>query len=879
SNVERLGDLFVLRGKASGRSLRIKQVRDVIDPDHQDYRPAAVPAMNNDHGALECYACHSGWNTNFFGFHFDRNEQFSQLDLIAGRTTTGSVSTQERVFATLRQFVLGVNSEGKIAPYMVGFSSMGTVHDSDGGLAIDQGLPVTSSGLSGMTMIHHQPHTVQRASRSCTECHRSPSTWGLGSAAEDGGSFALARGLVVAVGERGLETLLLDRENPGASTYIARLPLGGARSVILDSDPLTGFANTAFVVIENAGVTLVDLRNPAFPTVMAFIAAGDARDIVLAGDVLVIANGVGGLRVVDVSDRRQPRLLSDVSTREARGLSVQWPQVYVADGPGGLLVVDFSIPERPRVVGRARCTPKEASPTDDAYDVATLFQYGRPQGHDARSAARMLAVVANGREGLSILDVTVPEDIRRLSSVSEAYGNGYESVAVELAGRYELGDTTGITPTIERDIAYVVQRRPGSVVNGVLDARGQLVLLDVTAPSSPQLLDRQRGGINAPGGLTLARSFNPPALVHRVLVTHDTGLAIVDATDSEGLVADANLVALGPLRDVAVETFAFDRMVDESGRQLKDISHEGARFLSRNEIHRVLSLPGDVLGRGNDGAAQRQGLRTAHRSVARPGGMMTNSMPGSSDDAMAGEGQAAAGLTKEERLRYGFLIAAEEPLARLVRASDPQAFDGNNDGSLSRAELERLVFAVLDANHDGALDVLEWPRHPGTDPRALDGNHDDVITVAEMDIGEEVMRFLDLDGNGLVSEPEWPWEQLKVVEPVLLYADPLALARMVADPEFAKRRPTSYRRIARGSLVKPHDIPAERFVQLVDLARTRPLNDLANQRAVGGFISRWDIDGDGTVDSSEYSPLTQLAPRCDRNGDGVISEKDKLSDP
>lgn len=487
----------------------------------------------------------------------------------------------------------------------------------------------------------------------------------------------------------------------------------------------------------------------------------------------------------------------------------------------------------------------------------------------------MLAVVANGKEGVAVLDVTLAEDIRRLSGLSEGYGNGYDSVTVELAGRYELGDTTGITPTVERDVAYVVQRRQERPD----DQQGQLLLLDVTAPDAPRILDRQRGNINAPAGLTLARSFNPPSLVHRVLVTHGAGLAVIDATDSEELALDASLGALGPLRDVAVEAFAFDRMVDENGRQLKDISHEGARFLSRDEIHRVLTVPGDVLGRGNDGATQRRGIAVAHGNALSPGGVMANSMPPVSDPEPEGEDTDDGPLTAEERLRYGFLIAEDEPLARMVRAADPRAFDVNDDRLLSRAELERLLFSVLDANDTNDLDLLEWPRHPAADPRALDRNKDDVVSRTEMEIGSDVLHFLDLDGDGLVSQKEWPWEQLEIVEPVLLYTSPETLRRMVAQPSFAKRRPASYRRIANGELVKPHDIPEERFGQLVDAARSRPLLDLTGQRAVGGFMDRWDIDEDGEVDESEFSPFARLADRCDLNGDGVISERDRPSDP
>lgn len=859
-HLRRMGDYVVLRSKVDGKAHRVKQARDVVTPGHPDHNPRAALAMTGDHARLECYACHSGWSTNFFGFHFDRNEQFTQLDLITGHDTRGAVSTQERVFATLRQFVLGLNSEGRIAPYMVGFSTMGTVHDRDGGLALDQALPETAAGLSGMTMIHHQTHTTQPAARSCVECHRSPATWGLGTGGATGGSYSLARGLVVTVGERGLETLLLDRESPGESRYLARLPLGGASRVVLDSDPVDGRARTAFVLLSAAGVALVDVSNPAFPQVGAFVAAGDARDLALAGDYLLIANGEGGLRVVDVSDRRAPELVCDLQTREARGLSVQWPRVYVADGPGGLVVVDLAVPTRPRIAGQVRCSPRDPSRPDDASAVATLFQYGRPDGPRARTPARLLAVVANGGEGLSVLDVTEPLAMRRLSAVADAYGNGAAAIDVTLAGRYELGDTTGITPTVERDVAYVTNRQ---------GAGGSVVLLDLTDPVAPVFLERRRQGLDVPGGAALLRSFNPPSLDHRLAVAHEGGLLLLDVTDSEAPVALANLTALAPLSGVAVEAFAFDRMVSETGEQLKDISHEGARYLSTAEIHRVLTVPADVLGRAVDPGRERADLTAAYGDAVLPGGLVENSLPrqerGDSEDFSA-----------EDRLRYGFTIGPTEPLARMVRHVDPRDHDPNGDG-LSRAELERLVFAVLDANGDGALDLLEWPRHPHADPRPLDRNGDEVVSRSEMDLGEEVFRFFDVDGDGLVVLTEWPWELVDDAAPVLMYTDPRSLRDVLERPGFDEREPQIYALLAGGLLVKPRDVEDQRLQQLVDRARGQPLSDLANQGAVGDALLRWDIDRDGHVSAAEYAPLEGPARRCDVDGDGDLDEDDRAA--
>jgi hypothetical protein len=862
TNLERRGDLFVLTGRRDGTARRVKQVRDVLDPEHPDWNPRAAAAMTPEHAELECYACHAGWNTDFFGFHFDRNLAFTQLDLITGQRTKGRVSTQERVFATLRQFTLGLNPEQRIAPYLVGFSSMGTVHAEDGSLALDQALPETAAGMSGMTMVHHQLHTTQPVSRSCVECHRSPATWGLGTGDHATSSFSLARGLLVVAGERGVDTLLLDRENPENSAYIARLPLGGARRVIVDSDVVTGEASTAFVVVEHAGVALVDVRNPAFPTMRAFVAAGDARDVALAGDLLVIANGVGGVRIADVSDRDRPRLVSDLVTREAHGVAVQWPRVMVADGPGGLLLADLSVPARPRVTGQVPIVPPGIQEEEgDARAVAAIFQYGRPQGPQERTPGRMIAVVANGRYGVAVVDVTEPEAAFVLAPPSR-YGNALEAVDVALTGRFDLGDTTGVRPTVERDVAYLVME----VEDGT---RGATVVLDVTVPSRPQTLSGvgigQGSGLNPLSGGTLVRSFNPPVLVTRLAVAGAGGVLLQDVTLSEEARNEARLIGVPGARDVAAEAFAFDRMVDETGRQLKDISHEGARYLTPEEIFRVLTVPSELLGDVADGGARREGVAARHGDAARPGGSLTASL-------------RLSGLSEEDaadmlvRLSGGFRIAPQEDLARLVRHAWPPDFDRNGDEALSRGEMEAMLFAVLDANGDGVLDILEWPRHPGHAPQELDRNGDGSVSRPEMELGPEIMQFFDLDGDGLAAFSEWPFTVEVSALPSLYYATVEMLTDLLRRPGFERARPQLHAVLA-GNFA-PHDVPLERLEGYVGRARAQPISDAVGQSAAPGFLERWDLDGDGAVSPWEFPAFPKLAHRCDVNDDGLIDRRD-----
>jgi hypothetical protein len=861
-NLERRGDLFLLTSKRTGRSRPVKQVADILDPEHPNFNANAARAMTGEHAGLECYSCHAGWNTDFFGFHFDRNLGFTQLDTITGNRTDGRVNTQERVFATLRHFTLGVNPDGMVAPYLVGFSSMGTVHAEDGTIALDQALPETAAGMSGMSMIHHQLHTTQPVSRSCIECHRSPATWGLGTGDSNTSSFALARGLLVVVGERGVDTVLLDRENPDQSLYIARLPLGGARRVILDSDIVTGHASTAFVVIDNAGVALVDVRNPAFPVMRAFIAAGDARDVALAGDLLVIANGVGGVRLVDVADRSQPVLVSDLVTREARGVAVQWPRVLIADGPGGLMIADVSVPSRPRITGHVRIAPDGAQEDGDANAVAAIFQYGRPQGDEQRTPARMVAAVANGVFGLGIVDVTEPEAAFLLREAGGRYGGGQTAVDISFSSRFELGDTSGLRPTTERDVAYLLLNNP----NG---GGGATQVFDLTDPRRPALLSQTNipapNGPPAAAGARLVRSFNPPQLVTRVAVAGQAGLLFQEATQSEDVSNGAALGGLPGARDVAAEAFAFDRMLDETGRQLKDISHANSRYFDPAEIFRMLTVPGEALGSVGSGGDARAEVAAAFGEAARPGGMA---------EASRSLALLAGGYSEEmlARLDGGFRIAPQEDLARLVRHTHPPDFDRNGDEALSRGELEQLIFSVLDANRDDTLDKLEWPRHPAEDLGKMDKDKDGEISRQEMDLGDDVMRFFDTDGDKLARFGEWPWVVDVDPLPTFYYVSFENLKKLVNRLGWDRKRPRLYQLIARGEV--PHDVTDEMIQFQIDVARGGPLADPTGETAAPGFISRWDLDGDGAVEPEEYGPYQRIAARCDTNDDGRIDRKD-----
>jgi hypothetical protein len=572
------GSVF-LTSKVTGKRFRVKQARNVIDPLHADFNAAARDAMTGEHASLECYACHAGWTPNFFGFHFDRNESFTQLDLISGQRTPGRVNTLEKVFSTFKHLQLGINHEGAFAPYMVGFSTFCTAHDGTGKVVVDQKMPRTAAGLSGMTMIHHQPHTTQATARSCAECHRSGVAWGLGS-----GSFDLARGLVAAATPGGVALLAVDRKSFGQSEVLAEVPMPDVRDVALVGDPIEGFAEAIYAATA-AGVSVISAANPAFPEVRHRVAVDDGAVALAVTDrTLYVAARRRGVLVLDLKDRMKPEIVARIPAHDARGLALHSLHLYVADGSKGLTIADVSDPRKPAIVSTTELL--EISPTDPgergAERVAVFFQNSRPRpGDEPRSRARMIAAVAGYGFGLHFLDVTEPSKPFVMDStgpprIHQAM-QANRVVGLEIASKFDLGSTGGGIPSAEHDYLYLAVR---GQANALLVIRVTDPLRPVTTGQIP--LD------GAPTGLAVMRVYNPPFLVHALAVPSARGMRIVDVSRSDQPQVAAKLEVLPCSGGVAVEAMPLDRMITEEGVQLKDIAHEPARYVTGAELRRML---------------------------------------------------------------------------------------------------------------------------------------------------------------------------------------------------------------------------------------------------------------------------------------------------
>jgi Ca2+-binding EF-hand superfamily protein len=859
-NVRREGDEVWLTSKVTGARHPVTQVKHLVDPTHAKYKPAAARAMTGDHAKLECYACHAGWNPNFLGFHFDRNESFTQLDLISGKQTPGRVTTQEKVFSTWKSFYAGWNEAGRIAPYMTGFSTMGSVSNKEGERFIDQEMPVTAAGLSGMTMIHHQTHTVRPTSRSCVECHRSPATWGMGSE-----NFRLARQLAFVADERGIEVVALNRAALANSVPLAKVILPDVTAIEILADGLQGFAQYLYAAEGGRGVHTIDVRDPAHPRRTDFEASAGPKDLAVAGDHLYVADGIGGLRIYSLEDPAEIELVSVVPMYDASAVHVQWPWAYVADGPGGLVIVDIRAPIAPRVIS---ATKLNVNPIiiDAAIDLDLIFQYSRPlprdsnrmADEDTRTEARNIAAVIDLERGLFLVDVTEPSApeviFPRSRGRSQRAGNRIYR-GIEVISHVDLAEAQGGTRTRERDYAYLLTER----IRADGDSTSSLAVLDISDPMRPETVGTVRAG-DATEMLTLASFYNTPFLQTVLFYPNDEGVGTIDVSISSEPVELASLPGIRGAYVIAVEEFPLDAMRSPNGSALKDVSHPESRWLYLSEIERVLSVSAEELGYEEGGIDEGPGM-TARMHFARVdkdrnGWIDGKELSGALETA---DENSDGRVTLAELAQFagvfetGFSEAAgpesvflqtrvdeDGDITRLLDGIDPYAFDTDDDFALDREETESAFFAALDLDGDGRVTRSELSRYPGNRRRMRYGG----AGAEEMFAKEEQAR------DGSLSRREF----------ILLDEEWIAID-LDRSGEVALRRPVTRRELREGMVPAPPEWPLRR-----EIVYPLPPGTTSEQ-----LLAFWDADGDGAISRREAKFGEELWRVLDPDDSGSLS--------
>ncbi len=146
-------------------------------------------------------------------------------------------------------------------------------------------------------------------------------------------------------------------------------------ATLLDGDPLNNYLKRALDPGKYPGGAF----NPEG-------ALSDANNISIAGKYAYVTTS-HALNIISLNDPLNPRLVNKINLKTPRAVAIQFRYAFVVDQEG-LKVIDVTLPEQARLVENAFV------PLADAHDVYV---------------ARTYAYVANGKEGIAIIDVEQPE--------------------------------------------------------------------------------------------------------------------------------------------------------------------------------------------------------------------------------------------------------------------------------------------------------------------------------------------------------------------------------------------------------------------------------------------------------------------------------------
>jgi len=228
-------------------------------------------------------------------------------------------------------------------------------------------------------------------------------------------------------------------------------------STLLDGDPRNNFLKRAFAfnpdgilngarrinivgtyayMLCDRGLVVVDLDNPLKPRIAAEIGAPaleDPQGIAIQFRYAFVVDRAG-LKVLDVSDLGQPRVVpaAVVSLADARNIYVARTYAYVAAGKQGVAIIDVEKPEAPKLdqmfTGEGKLT--------DVRDIKI-----------GMVDASAFAFVADGRNGLRVLQILSPEDS------PNSYGFSPRPTPKLIATYRTAGPALAISKGVDRDRA------------------------------------------------------------------------------------------------------------------------------------------------------------------------------------------------------------------------------------------------------------------------------------------------------------------------------------------------------------------------------------------------------------------------------------------
>jgi len=159
-------------------------------------------------------------------------------------------------------------------------------------------------------------------------------------------------------------------------------------------------------ITADRGLVVVDLANPLDPQIAAVRELQDARASAIQFRYLWVSDA-DGLKLFDVTNLRNPvaRPKGTVELADARRIYLARTYAYVAAKQDGLVIVDIERPLEPKIFRKETL----GGSLNDAEDVIV-----------ASTNASLFAYIADGRNGLKVLQLTSPDSQRNFYGFSPA---------------------------------------------------------------------------------------------------------------------------------------------------------------------------------------------------------------------------------------------------------------------------------------------------------------------------------------------------------------------------------------------------------------------------------------------------------------------------
>ena len=174
--------------------------------------------------------------------------------------------------------------------------------------------------------------------------------------------------------------------------------LNGARHIVL--------AGEVAYITADKGLVVVDLSNPDTPMLAAVRPLRDARASAVQFRYLWVTDAEG-VKLFDVTSLRDPQAVPEatVPLADARRLYLARTYAYVAAKGEGLVILNVTNPRAPKVYQKVTL----GGTLNDAEDVIV-----------ATTNASLFAYVADGRNGMKVLQLTSPDSQRNFYGFSPA---------------------------------------------------------------------------------------------------------------------------------------------------------------------------------------------------------------------------------------------------------------------------------------------------------------------------------------------------------------------------------------------------------------------------------------------------------------------------